>query len=69
MRLVILIVIASIIVSCSNSQESQSHIPHDITDEVEIVTIDSCEYVLYPYYKGCGMAHKGDCKFCKRKGN
>lgn len=69
MRLVILIVIATLVVSCNNSQESQSHIPLDITDKVEIVIIDSCEYVLYHYYKGCGMAHKGNCKFCKRKGN
>ena len=45
MRLEILIVIATLVVSCNNSQESQSHIPRDITDEVDIVTIDSCDYI------------------------
>lgn len=66
MRLEILIVIAMLVVSCNNRQESQSHIPLDITDKVEIVTIDSCEYVLYHYYKGWHT--KGIANFAK-KGN
>lgn len=55
-----------LVVSCNNRQESQSHIPLDITDKVEIVTIDSCEYVLYHYYKGWHT--KGIANFAK-KGN
>lgn len=66
MKLIIAIITIILAVSCDNNQESQSHI-RDITEDVEIVTIDSCEYVRYQYYKGCGLAHKGNCKFCKER--
>ena len=28
---------------------------------VKIVTIDSCQYLWVPKYKGAGLSHKGNC--------
>ena len=33
----------------------------------EIVVIDGCEYVIIERGHGYGMAHKGNCKFCKKE--
>lgn len=31
-------------------------------DELSIVEIDGCEYILYDGYKAGGLTHKGNCK-------
>ena len=59
MKKIILLVIAAImLISCSTNYQK-------ITNE-RIVTIehDSCEYVIFEYDRGIGLAHKGNCKFC-----
>lgn len=32
---------------------------------VKILEIDGCEYVYYQMYPYSGLAHKGNCKYCK----
>ena len=34
---------------------------------VQILTIDSCEYVWCKNGNGAGLAHKGNCKFCAER--
>jgi len=36
---------------------------------IEIVIIDSCEYILSDVYAGNSICHKGNCKFCKIRNN
>lgn len=35
---------------------------------VEILTIDSCQYVSVSGMNGVGLSHKGNCKFCAQRG-
>lgn len=40
----------------------------EIAPEVEIVIIDSCEYLkCYTYYTHYVYTYKGNCKFCKAR--
>ena len=32
------------------------------TDELSIIEIDGCEYILFDGYKAGGLTHKGNCK-------
>lgn len=43
----------------------------DIIDgvPVQIITIDSCEYIYIAYGKSSWGSHKGNCKFCKKNRN
>lgn len=34
---------------------------------VQILTIDSCEYVWCKNDSGAGLTHKGNCKFCAER--
>lgn len=31
-------------------------------DEISIIEVDSCEYILYDGYNAGGLTHKGNCK-------
>ena len=57
----LLIFIIPLLVSCSETLR-----PHTEIDGIQVVTIDSCEYIRTPAY-GIDMysfAHKVNCKYC-----
>ena len=37
------------------------------TQRIEVLVIDSCEYVGYLYGYGAVLSHKGNCKFCAER--
>jgi hypothetical protein len=54
--------------SNSEKQEEQkplNQIQHIETDDVQVVQIDSCEYVVYGH--AGGILHKQNCKFCAER--
>lgn len=38
----------------------------DKFNEIEVLTIDSCEYLYLPYNYS-QLTHKGNCKYCKQR--
>lgn len=59
-KLLFIALLAMIMAGCENKRGHNSR----KVDGFDIVTIDSCEYIIRSYYKGGIMAHKGNCKFC-----
>ncbi len=62
MKKIILLALATLMMAgCYNRQSKK-------VDGVDIVTIDSCEYVRYETYSGHPVySHKGNCHFCKER--
>lgn len=51
--------------SCVNSGPNQNfNLQKIIPDDISIITIDSCEYILSGVYAGNSICHKGNCKYC-----
>ena len=49
-----------------NFQEVAKQFPFNASGDVKVVTIDSCEYIVWAGSNGeIGYAHKGNCKWCK----
>ena len=47
-------------------QEVAKTLPLNINGQVKVMTIDSCEYIVWGGSHGeIGYAHKGNCKWCK----
>lgn len=63
-HLVYIILFCIICVACTNNtQHYDSKNGHRISlRNPNIVIIDSCEYISW----GHGLAHKGDCKYCRK---
>lgn len=61
MRPLILLLILS---SCST--ETNRNMGCDKFIEIEVLTIDSCEYLYLPYNYS-QLTHKGNCKYCKQR--
>jgi hypothetical protein len=67
-RMLLLSLVAICIVTefgCSNNTEKKTQTIE--TGEVEVFTIDSCEYIAWAGYKCGGIVHKQNCKFCVKR--
>jgi len=60
--------------SCSvstseNKKATASHIDGNVVKNqgIQILTIDSCEYVWVKNGYGAGLTHKGNCKYCAER--
>jgi hypothetical protein len=63
-KITLLALTALMMVGCTE-RDSNGHIVINTgnANNPEILIIDSCEYVGWGY----GLAHKGDCRFCKER--
>ena len=64
---VILIVGLSSCAKPNLNEEPTDYIIDELGNTFKIIEIDGCEYI---YFKGgdkLGIAHKGNCKFCKER--
>lgn len=67
-----LLIAATWIFTLSNCNEPQRQLrPNEIPFEdyipLEVVTIDSCEYLYGRWASASVLTHKGNCKFCKQR--
>lgn len=60
--------------SCSvstseNKKANESNIKDNVVKNqgIQILTIDSCEYVWVKNGYGAGLTHKGNCKYCAER--
>ena len=61
--LILLVLTALMEVGCDNKER-----PIKNTDGVDVVTIDSCEYIKsYTYWRHYIYSHKGNCHYCKER--
>lgn len=79
-KALLLVSIAAIMIACDETTEKsynrQDAMSETITrDNIYVVEIDSCEYIVYNRHVGYsgagGICHKENCKYCaerKRKG-
>ena len=58
-KLIVLALLATMMVGCAEETPKSNRV-----DGFNIITVDSCEYIVRSYYKGGVMAHKGNCKYC-----
>ena len=59
--LITIILAALLLMSCESESKGQ---PAGNVDGYEIIVVDSCEYLILPYYRGGVMVHKGNCRYC-----
>lgn len=68
-----LLIAATWIFTLSNCNEPQRQLkPNEISfmdnfNPVEVITIDSCEYLFGRWGYASVLTHKGNCKFCKQR--
>ena len=61
-KIILLALTALIMVGCEDER------PIKNVDGVDVMTIDSCEYIRsYTYYGHYVYSHKGNCLFCKER--
>ena len=66
----ILIIPILLLISCTESNVDKKKtklVVIDTYSPVEIVVIDSCEYLFGPWGNATVLTHKGNCKFCKNR--
>ena len=51
-----------LLMSCESKGQPAGNV-----DGYEIIVVDSCEYLILPYYRGGVMCHKGNCRFCAER--
>jgi len=58
------LLVAFLIVGCveQTDQEVKTVKIQSGYDELSVVEIDGCEYIMYDGYKAGGLTHKGNCK-------
>lgn len=61
--LITIILIILLLSSCENKENSKEN----YVDGFHVIVVDSCEYIIRPYYRGGIMAHKGNCRFCAER--
>ena len=59
----ITIIIIFLLASCEKKEKNKEN----YVDGFRVVVVDSCEYIIRPYYRGGIMAHKGNCRFCAER--
>lgn len=61
-KIILLALTALMMAGCGNER------PIKNVDGVDVVTVDSCEYIrCVTYYGYCVYSHKGNCRFCKER--
>ena len=58
------------IVGCVDPNVKQTTTDYIINNsgaKIQIIEIDSCEYLFYRSGHQAAMAHKGNCKYCKKR--
>lgn len=48
-------------------REKTEYVIQNGESPVQILIIDSCEYLYGPWGSGAVLTHKGNCKYCKRR--
>lgn len=66
-RMIIPLALALIVIACNNEQPSGHITDNDITFGIEVVEVDSCEYVVARISTGVAIVHKQNCIFCKQR--
>jgi len=51
----------------NQKEEFRALLDQEIAESSRIIVIDSCEYVISNYGRNGFMAHRGRCKFCKKR--
>jgi hypothetical protein len=72
MKKVLLILAVLVLYSCEESKvnvnkEKTTYILKEYRDPLELVIIDSCEYIYFSQGHAIVLTHKGNCKNCKNK--
>ena len=67
MKALLIIVSVFTLSSCSMSTDDKNETVKN--QGIQILTIDSCEYVWVKEGYGAGLTHKGNCKYCKIRNN
>ncbi len=66
-----LLVISLLAIGCSQpsnvDRQKTTYIVRSNELPVEIVVVDSCEYLYGPWGNATVLTHKGNCKHCKTK--
>ena len=68
----LLIIPMVVLLSCTKTnvrKEKTHYILKDDFGSIEILTIDSCEYIFGPWGNATVLTHKGNCKFCLNRKN
>lgn len=68
-KLVLCTVLLSTFTYCADGKKVDKKQLKDVFafSNVEVVEIDSCEYIYVPNGNGSWGAHKGNCKFCAQR--
>jgi predicted small secreted protein len=58
------LLVAFLMVGCveQTDQKVKTTVVQQGFDQISIIEIDGCEYILYDGYKAGGLTHKGNCK-------
>ena len=65
-----LLIIPILLLSCAESNVEKKKTQYIIQEGwsgLEVVTVDSCEYLFGPWGNAAVLTHKGNCKFCKNR--
>ena len=62
--LTVIVLVAFLMVGCveQTEQKVKTTKMQSGFDELSVVEIDGCEYIMYDGYKAGGLTHKGNCK-------
>ena len=66
MKKLLLLALLAVLLLTSCESESKGQ-PAGNVDGYEIIVVDSCEYLILPYYRGGVMGHKGNCRYCTER--
>jgi len=57
-----MLLVVVLMVACEPQADLKKQTITSGYDNISIIEVDSCEYILYDGYKGGGITHKGNCK-------
>lgn len=77
MKKILLLFVAALMMSCQSSEpkvsQPESRESIALKDNIFIVEIDSCEYIIFSKVSGYGgvggIIHKENCKYCAERKN
>lgn len=65
-KIILLALTALVMAGCgTNNTETKAKFGYDI----DVIEIDSCEYIISHVYYGHVIIHKQNCRFCKERRN
>lgn len=62
-KLILLLTLAFVMCGCYRQNADGSYTVGNAFNEFNVLTIDSCEYIVDGYW----MSHKGNCKYCAER--